>query len=74
MLKRLRSYFRRAKTDILIGAMSFTLYILLGFVFFYCLSLNNPFLVKISRTLATTLLTFTAMTAAMAIHILFVGR
>ena len=45
--------------------MSFTLYILLGFVFFYCLSLNNPFLVRISRTLATTLLTFTAMTVAM---------
>ena len=65
MLKRLRSYFRRAKTDILIGAMSFALYILLGFVFFYCLSLNNPYLVKISRTLATTLLTFTAMTVAM---------
>ena len=65
LLKRLRSYFRRAKTDILIGAMSFALYILLGFVFFYCLSLNNPYLVKISRTLATTLLTFTAMTVAM---------
>ena len=65
MLKRLRSYFRRAKTDILIGAMSFALYILLGFVFFYCLSLNNPYLIKISRTLATTLLTFTAMTVAM---------
>ncbi len=45
--------------------MSFTLYILLGFVFFYCLSLNNPFLVRISRTLATTVLTFTAMTVAM---------
>ena len=55
----------QTKTDILIGAMSLCLYILLGITFFLCLSINNVFLRVINRTLATTLLTFTAMTIAM---------
>ena len=49
----------------MIGAMSVGLYILLGVTFFLCLSINNVFLRVINRTLATTLLTFTAMTIAM---------
>lgn len=53
------------KTDILIGIMSIILYILLGLAFFLCMSINNIFLRYINRTLATTLLTFTAMTIAM---------
>ena len=53
------------KTDILIGFMSITLYIILGVVFFLCLSIDNRFLRIVNRTLATTLLTFTAMTIAM---------
>ena len=45
--------------------MSIVLYILLGLAFFLCMSINNVFLRNINRTLATTLLTFTAMTVAM---------
>ena len=55
----------QAKTDILIGVMSVALYIILGLVFFLCLSIDNKFLRVVNRTLATTLLTFTAMTIAM---------
>ena len=55
----------QAKTDILIGIMSVMLYCILGLAFFYCLSLNNIFLRYINRTLATTLLTFFAMSVAM---------
>ena len=57
--------FHQMKTDILIGVMSIILYILLGLAFFLCMSINNVFLRNINRTLATTLLTFTAMTVAM---------
>lgn len=57
--------FHQLKTDILIGAMSVMLYIILGFAFFYCLSLNNIFLRYVNRTLATTMLTFVAMSIAM---------
>jgi len=57
--------FHQMKTDILIGVMSIILYILLGLSFFFCMSINNIFLRYINRTLATTLLTFTAMTVAM---------
>ena len=57
--------FHQVKTDILIGVMSVILYIVLGLAFFYCMSLTNRFLRYINRTLATTLLTFTAMTFAM---------
>ena len=45
--------------------MSICLYILLGLTFFLCLSINNVFLRVVNRTLATTLLTFIAMTIAM---------
>ena len=45
--------------------MSISLYIILGITFFLCLSINNVFLRVINRTLATTLLTFSAMTVAM---------
>ena len=55
----------QTKTDILIGAMAVVLHILLGLTFFFCMSLNNFFLRYINRTLATTLLTFTAMSIAM---------
>ena len=64
MASRTRSS-HQTKTDILIGAMSVCLYILLGVTFFLCLSINNVFLRVVNRTLATTLLTFTAMTIAM---------
>ena len=64
MASRTRSS-HQTKTDILIGVMSVGLYILLGVTFFLCLSINNVFLRVINRTLATTLLTFTAMTIAM---------
>ena len=64
MPSRTRS-FHQTRTDILIGAMSVALYVILGVIFFLCLSINNQFLRMINRTLATTLLTFTAMTFAM---------
>ncbi len=64
MASRTRSS-HQTKTDILIGAMSICLYILLGLTFFLCLSINNVFLRVVNRTLATTLLTFIAMTIAM---------
>lgn len=55
----------QTKTSLLIGAMSLLLYVLLGVAFFWCLSINNIFLRRINRTLATTLLTFFAMSIAM---------
>ncbi len=55
----------QTKTSLLIGAMSLLLYVLLGVAFFWCLSINNIFLRRINRTLATTLLTFFAMSVAM---------
>ena len=64
MASRTRSS-HQTKTDILIGFMSVCLYIILGITFFLCLSINNVFLRIVNRTLATTLLTFTAMTVAM---------
>lgn len=64
MASRTRSS-HQTKTDIIIGAMSVCLYIILGVTFFLCLSINNIFLRVVNRTLATTLLTFTAMTIAM---------
>ena len=63
--------FHQAKTDILIGVLSVTLYAILGLAFFYCLSLNNVFLRYVNRTLATTLLTFAAM--AVAMHAVYGG-
>ena len=63
--------FHQVKADILIGIMSVMLYIILGFAFFFCLSLNNIFLRYINRTLATTLLTFAAM--AIAMHAVYGG-
>ena len=45
--------------------MSILLYILLCITFFVCLSITNPFLRVVNRTLATTMLTFWAMTFAM---------
>lgn len=57
--------FHQTKTDILIGCLSVLLYLCLGFAFFYCMSLTNFFLRYINRTLATTLLTFAAMSIAM---------
>ena len=55
----------QVKSDIIIGLMSLFLYVLLCLAFFFCLSLNNIFLRVINRTVATTLLTFWAMTFAM---------
>ena len=55
----------QTKTDILIGVMSVSLYIILCITFIFCLSIYNPFLLIVNRTLATTLLTYTAMTFAM---------
>ena len=61
----------QTKTTILIGAISVILYLILGIAFFVCLSVNNYFLRHINRTLATTLLTFTAM--SIAIHAVYGG-
>ena len=56
---------RQAKSDLVIGLLSVVLYLLLGVTFFACLSMNNIFLRVVNRTLATTLLTFFAMSVAM---------
>ena len=55
----------QTKTAVLIGLLSLVLYVLLGLAFFACLSITNVFLVHVNRTLATTLLTYTAMSVAM---------
>ena len=49
----------------MVSIIGLVLYIILGVVFFYCMSLNNPYLRYINRTLATMLLTFAAMSIAM---------
>ena len=63
--------FHQTKSDLLIGCMAFVLYLLLGMTFFWFMSLNNFYLRVINRTLATTLLTFFAMT--MAMHAVYGG-
>ena len=55
----------QTKSDLLIGLMAVSLYFLLGLSFFWCLSINNFFLRVVNRTLATTLLTYFAMSCAM---------
>ena len=55
----------QVKTAVLVGLLSFVLYALLCIAFFACLSINNVFLLHVNRTLATTLLTYTAMSIAM---------
>ena len=55
----------QTKTTVMIGVISVVLYFILGAAFFVCMSINNIFLRHINRTLATTLLTFTAMSIAM---------
>ncbi len=57
--------FHQTKTDIIIGVMSLVLYMILAAAFFFFLSLNNPFLLVINRTVGTTLLTFFVMTFSM---------
>ncbi len=49
----------------MISIIAVGLHIILGFIFFYCMSLNNPYLRYINRTLATTMLTFAAISVAM---------
>ena len=57
--------FHQTKSDLLIGGMALCLYLLLGFSFFWFMSIHNEFLRVINRTLATTILTFCAMYFAM---------
>ena len=57
--------FRQAKIDFMVSIIGLVLYIILGIVFFYCMSLNNPYLRYINRTLATMLLTYAAISIAM---------
>ncbi len=57
--------FHQTRTDIIIGIMSLILYTLLCATFILFLSINNPFLFEINRTVATTLLTFFAMSFSM---------
>ena len=64
MASRIRSM-HQTKSDLLIGLMAVSLYFLLGLSFFWCLSINNFFLRVVNRTLATTLLTYFAMSCAM---------
>ena len=65
MIHRIARFFRRAKTDIMIGAMGVLLYALLGFAFFYLMSFTNSFLLNKNRTTATTLFIFAASCVAM---------
>ena len=65
MIHRIARFFRRAKTDIMIGAMGVLLYALLGFAFFYLMSFTNSFLMTRNRTTATTLFIFAASCVAM---------
>ena len=57
--------FHQTKTDIIIGVMTLFLYTILAAAFVLFLSINNIFLRVLNRTLATTLLTFFAMTFSM---------
>ncbi len=49
----------------MIGVMALSLYLLLGICFFWFMSIHSIFLRVINRTLATTMLTYCAMTFAM---------
>ena len=65
MFHRIARFFRRAKTDILIGAMAVLLYALIGFIFYYCMYRTNAYLRHANRTAGTIILTFVVSTVAM---------
>ena len=60
-----KRFLQESGSDLVIGLMSMILHILLMLIFFVSLSFNNFFLRVINRTLATTQLTYWAMTVAM---------
>lgn len=65
LFHRIARFFRRAKTDILIGAMAVLLYALIGFIFYYFMYQTNAYLRHANRTLGTIILTFAVSTVAM---------
>jgi len=64
-MNKLKRAFRRHKTALAVLLMRILLYGGLMALFFGLMSINNWYLLHPSRTLATTLLTYTAMTVAM---------
>ena len=64
----MNKHFRQLKenrTAILMGILRLVIYGVLGLLFFGLMAINNWQLRHMSRTLATTLLTYLAMSAAM---------
>lgn len=64
-MKKLYRRFRRHRTAFMLGFLRIMVYGCLGLLFFWLLGRNNWQLLSPSRTMATTLLTFVAMMAAM---------
>lgn len=64
-MQTLRERFHRHKTALLMGFFRFVIYTCLALLFFGLMSVFNRQLLRLSRTLATTLLTYGAMSVAM---------
>lgn len=64
-MKTLKVAFKRHKTAILMGLLRLVIYGLLALLFFGLMAVNNWQIRHMSRTLATTLLTYAAMSVAM---------
>lgn len=64
-MKKLYGSFRRHRTALLMGFLRMMIYGCLALLFFGLMSINNWQIANPSRTLATTLLTYVAMMAAM---------
>ena len=61
----LRQGIDRHRTSLLVGALSFGVYLGLALLFFSLMGIHNPWLLRASRTLGTTLLTWVVMTVVM---------
>ena len=64
-MNRIKNVFRRHKTALLMGLLRWGIYCVLAIIFFGLMSINNWQIRHMSRTLATMLLTYMAMSAAM---------
>lgn len=64
-MNKLLKAWKRHKTEVLTGLLRLFIYVVLGFIFFGLMAINNWQIRHMSRTLATMVLTYVAMSLAM---------
>jgi len=64
-IKTLKTRLQRHQSALLMGLFRLIIYSCMTLLFFWLMSIHNPALLRLSRTLATTLLTYCAMSVAM---------